>query len=58
MAEVHADHSSLDEPKSILNVPEEILEHILMKVSPYKDLKSASLVCTTWYRLVKGIMHQ
>ena len=40
--------------KSIHDLPEEILELILMKVSPYRDLKSASLVCTAWHKQVKG----
>ena len=40
--------------KSITDLPEEILEHILMKISPYNDLMSASLVCSSWHRLVQG----
>lgn len=39
---------------SINDLPEEIIELILMKLSPYRDLKAASSVCHLWYRLVKG----
>ena len=40
--------------RSIDVLPEEILEYILFKVSPYNDLKSAMLVCSSWYRIAKG----
>lgn len=39
----------------ITDLPEEILEIILAKLSPYRDLKSAKLVCKQWHRLVTGM---
>lgn len=39
---------------TINDLPEEILEFILMKLSPYRDLKAASSVCHLWYKLVQG----
>ncbi|XP_046362016.1 F-box only protein 42-like [Haliotis rufescens] len=39
----------------ITDLPEEILEIILAKLSPYRDLKSAKLVCKQWHRLVTGV---
>ncbi|KAL3862757.1 hypothetical protein ACJMK2_008707 [Sinanodonta woodiana] len=44
------------EGKTIFHIPEEILEYILLKLSPYRDLKSAMLVCKAWSRLGKGVM--
>ncbi|KAL5014433.1 hypothetical protein ScPMuIL_008703 [Solemya velum] len=39
----------------IADLPEEVLEYILLQVSPYKDLKSAMQVCKQWNRLVSGV---
>jgi len=39
---------------SVNDLPEEILEFVFMKLSPYRDLKAASLVCHLWNRLVQG----
>lgn len=39
---------------NIDDLPEEILEFILSKVSPYRDVKSCMLVCRRWYRLAAG----
>ncbi|KAL4220839.1 F-box only protein 42 [Mactra antiquata] len=44
-----------DTDKSICDLPEEIVEIILMKLSPYNDLRSASLVCRSWWRLVQVV---
>ena len=41
--------------RSITDLPEEILEYIFFKVSPYNDLTSVMLVCSAWYRVAKGI---
>ncbi|XP_013385258.1 F-box only protein 42 [Lingula anatina] len=41
---------------AIDDLPEEILEHILWYLSPYKDFKSALQVCKAWNRVVKGLM--
>lgn len=43
---------------TINDLPEEILENILMKVSPYKDLLAASLVCSSWHKLVKVVLRK
>ncbi|XP_060066686.1 F-box only protein 42-like [Ylistrum balloti] len=42
----------------IRDLPEEILEYVLRYLSPYRDLKSAMLVCHQWHRLVQGVLHQ
>ncbi|WAR14202.1 FBX42-like protein [Mya arenaria] len=47
-----------DSSGTITDLPEEILEFIFMKLSPYKDLKSASLVCTLWHRLVSVVQRK
>ena len=44
--------------KSITDLPEEVLEFILMKLSPYRDLKSASQVCSLWSKLVPGRVYE
>ncbi|XP_071146947.1 F-box only protein 42-like [Mytilus edulis] len=43
---------------NIDDLPEEILEFILSKVSPYRDVKSCMLVCRRWYRLAAGVTRQ
>ncbi|ESO95769.1 hypothetical protein LOTGIDRAFT_116426 [Lottia gigantea] len=40
---------------NVLDLPEELVEYILGLISPYQDLKNASLVCKQWNRLVKGV---
>ena len=39
------------------NLPEEIIEHILRQLSPYRDFKNATLVCRQWHRLIQGTHH-
>ncbi|NXA15820.1 FBX42 protein, partial [Sapayoa aenigma] len=51
----------LEEPRhdrSMLELPEEVLEYILSFLSPYQEHKTAALVCKQWYRLIKGVAHQ
>ena len=38
----------------ITDLPEEVLEHIMSLLSPYRDYASSRLVCKQWYRLVRG----
>lgn len=38
---------------SLNDMPEEILEHILWFLPPYKDLDAAKLVSKQWYRIIK-----
>ena len=38
----------------ITDLPEEILEFILLHLSPYRDLRCAMQVNRQWYRLVQG----
>lgn len=40
--------------RSMLELPEEVLEYILSFLSPYQEHKTAALVCKQWYRLIKG----
>uniref|UniRef100_A0A8B9TPR6 F-box protein 42 n=1 Tax=Anas platyrhynchos TaxID=8839 RepID=A0A8B9TPR6_ANAPL len=44
--------------RSMLELPEEVLEYILSFLSPYQEHKTAALVCKQWYRLIKGVAHQ
>ncbi|XP_068018840.1 F-box only protein 42 isoform X3 [Melanerpes formicivorus] len=47
----------LEEPRhnrSMVELPEEVLEYILSFLSPYQEHKTAALVCKQWYRLIKG----
>lgn len=47
----------VEEPRhnrSMLELPEEVLEYILSFLSPYQEHKTAALVCKQWYRLIKG----
>lgn len=41
--------------RSMLELPEEVLEYILSFLSPYQEHKTAALVCKQWYRLIKGM---
>ncbi|XP_059143292.1 RING finger protein B-like [Physella acuta] len=43
---------------SLNDMPEEILEHILWFLSPYKDLDAAKLVSKQWYRIIKSLVAQ
>lgn len=48
----------LEEPRhnrSMVELPEEVLEYILSFLSPYQEHKTAALVCKQWYRLIKGM---
>lgn len=40
--------------RSMVELPEEVLEYILSFLSPYQEHKTAALVCKQWYRLIKG----
>lgn len=55
--EPHAE-LEVEEPRpssrSMLELPEEVLEYILSFLSPYQEHKTAALVCKQWYRLIKG----
>lgn len=42
--------------RTMLELPEEVLEYILSFLSPYQEHKTAALVCKQWYRLIKGIV--
>uniref|UniRef100_A0A8C4NI08 F-box protein 42 n=2 Tax=Eptatretus burgeri TaxID=7764 RepID=A0A8C4NI08_EPTBU len=44
--------------RSLVDLPEELLEHILSFLSPYQQHKTAALVCRQWHRLVKGVAWQ
>ncbi|NXQ77004.1 FBX42 protein, partial [Quiscalus mexicanus] len=59
--EPHAE-LEVEEPRpssrSMLELPEEVLEYILSFLSPYQEHKTAALVCKQWYRLIKGVAHQ
>ncbi|XP_062611135.1 F-box only protein 42-like [Saccostrea cucullata] len=50
--------SSAQGPLQITDLPEEILEFILLHLSPYRDLKCAMLVNRQWHRLVQGVIRQ
>lgn len=41
--------------RTMVELPEEVLEYILSFLSPYQEHKTAALVCKQWYRLIKGI---
>ncbi len=49
---------TVEEPLSsstnLLDLPEEILEYILVRLSPYRDLHAARRVCKLWYKIVQG----
>lgn len=40
--------------RTMMELPEEVLEYILSFLSPYQEHKTAALVCKQWYRLIKG----
>ncbi|CAH1774099.1 unnamed protein product [Owenia fusiformis] len=42
----------------ISDLPEEVQEHILSMLSPYRDLRSCMNVCKLWHELTKGIIVQ
>lgn len=42
--------------RTMLELPEEVLEYILSFLSPYQEHKTAALVCKQWYRLIKGML--
>lgn len=44
--------------RSMMELPEEVLEYILSFLSPYQEHKTAALVCKQWYRLIKGVAYQ
>lgn len=48
------DTGAKGEGRSMGELPEEVLEHILSFLSPYQEHKIAALVCKQWYRLIKG----
>lgn len=52
------DIDGISQSVHIRDLPEEILEYILRHLSPYRDLKSAMLVCHQWHRLVQGVLRQ
>lgn len=61
MGTCRQDGSSMDsgakgaERRTMLELPEEVLEYILSFLSPYQEHKTAALVCKQWYRLIKGM---
>lgn len=50
-----ADSSAKGGGRTMVELPEEVLEYILSFLSPYQEHKTAALVCKQWYRLIKGI---
>ena len=48
------DSSAKGEGRTMMELPEEVLEYILSFLSPYQEHKTAALVCKQWYRLIKG----
>ena len=44
----------LHQRTSLSDLPDEILDHILSLVSPYRDFKSAMLVCKRWHKIMQG----
>uniref|UniRef100_A0A674E630 F-box protein 42 n=2 Tax=Salmo trutta TaxID=8032 RepID=A0A674E630_SALTR len=44
--------------RTMVELPEEVLEYILSFLSPYQEHKTAALVCKQWYRLIKGVAYQ
>lgn len=51
------DSSAKGEGRTMMELPEEVLEYILSFLSPYQEHKTAALVCKQWYRLIKGMSH-
>lgn len=52
--EGNMDSSAKGGGRTMLELPEEVLEYILSFLSPYQEHKTAALVCKQWYRLIKG----
>lgn len=50
----NTDTSAKGGGRTMLELPEEVLEYILSFLSPYQEHKTAALVCKQWYRLIKG----
>lgn len=48
------DSGAKREGRTMVELPEEVLEYILSFLSPYQEHKTAALVCKQWYRLIKG----
>ncbi|XP_048470964.1 F-box only protein 42 isoform X1 [Rhincodon typus] len=57
-AHVELEVEEMRHNRSMLELPEEVLEYILSFLSPYQEHKTAALVCKQWYRLIKGVAHQ
>lgn len=51
------DSSAKGDGRTMMELPEEVLEYILSFLSPYQEHKTAALVCKQWYRLIKGMSH-
>lgn len=49
------DSGAKGEERTMVELPEEVLEYILSFLSPYQEHKTAALVCKQWYRLIKGM---
>ncbi|KAH9513582.1 F-box only protein 42 [Bulinus truncatus] len=43
---------------TLKDMPEEILEHILGFLSPYRDMDAAKLVSKQWHRIIKSVVNQ
>lgn len=52
--EGNADSGAKVAGRTMMELPEEVLEYILSFLSPYQEHKTAALVCKQWYRLIKG----
>lgn len=53
--EGNMDSGAKGEGRTMVELPEEVLEYILSFLSPYQEHKTAALVCKQWYRLIKGM---
>jgi len=51
------DNCAKGQERTMMELPEEVLEYILSFLSPYQEHKTAALVCKQWYRLIKGMPH-
>ncbi|XP_020498094.1 F-box only protein 42 isoform X2 [Labrus bergylta] len=56
--EGNMDSCTNGEGRTMVELPEEVLEYILSFLSPYQEHKTAALVCKQWYRLIKGVAYQ
>jgi len=45
-----------DDDSAITALPDEILEHILSLISPYRDLESSALVCRRWLSCCRRVI--